>query len=57
MKVSEHAFTPPPTALCWRKSPLAYWVGRGWAPVSLHIGEREKLCLCWGLENKFPYCA
>ena len=49
MKVSEHAFTPPQLLYAEESDPIAYWVGRGWAPVSLHIGEKRETLL--GIEK------
>ena len=41
MKVSEHAFMPQ-LLYAAERAPTAYWVGREWAPVSLHIGEKRE---------------
>jgi len=57
MKVSEHAFAPQ-MLYAAERAPTAYWVGRRWAPESVcTLEKREKLCLCWELKNKLPYCA
>ena len=48
MKVSEHAFNPQ-LLYAGERAPIAYWVGRGLAPVSLHIGEKRETVL--GIEK------
>jgi hypothetical protein len=56
MKVSEHAFSPPPQLLYAAERALtAYWVGRGWAPVSLHIAETREILLVLGTERKISF--
>ena len=44
---------PPSPQLLYaeERAPIAYWVGRGWAPVSLHIGEKRETLSVLGIEK------
>ena len=45
-------YPPSPQMLYAReRAPIAYWVGRGWAPVSLHIGEKRENLPMLGTEK------
>jgi len=33
------------------RATIAYWEGRGWAPVSVHIGEKRETLPVLGIEK------
>ena len=42
---------PPQLLYAEERAPTAYWVARGWAPVSLHIGEKGDSLPVLGIEK------
>ena len=43
---------PPQLLYAEERDPIAYWVARGWAPVSLHIGEKRETLPVLGIEKQ-----
>ena len=39
-----------------KEPPLPIGKGEGGLQSVCTLEKREKLCLCWELKNKFPYC-